>query len=503
MILFMGFLLEGTKSQDVSIYSKFFPDPEYSMPVPITSGNKSINYYTRYKDLVKFINALAAKHPQMMEVGSIGKTQQGRDQVSVILTNQNNKSEKKLRVTIISGIHGNEPIASEGILFLMDRLTEDAAYTSLLDHLELQIIPDANADGREAEMRTSSNGIDLNRDLTSLNAPESRNLKNAINHFDPQVVLDFHEFNPGRSDFKNLSDCYSVGYDVMFLYTGNLNVDPSIRRMIAEDFVVPTQKFLTQNHREVSDYATTRWKGKEIILNMGGTASRSSATNYALQNRISILMEIRGVTEGNKAVKRRIETSFLCATSYLRIAEKLKDQIFSVIDSANKRSIAGSRKIVVTSNAPIKEMPFLLVDECKVQHKSIVFRTHYNMTQTPIIARDRPGGYVIFPCSKTVKNILTTSGVLLKEVTVAKEMNVQVYRKKGENGFHLENEKINIPEGAVIIDAFQPMGNTVADLVEPEGDNSMYKNGQIRINSSSATLSIYRITHEQISQLLN
>ena len=253
----------GLKAQDSAFYQKFFPDPLYPMPVPITRGEKSFNYYTKYKEVIQFIKEQAARHPNLIKIGSIGETQRGRDQISVLLTNQKIPDKDKLRVTLIGCVHGNEPISTEGMLFLIYRLTQETQYADLLDHMQILVLPDVNADGRESDKRTSSNGIDLNRDLTSLDAPESRNIKTAINQFDPQVVLDFHEFNPHRSDFKELSDCYSIGYDAMFLYTGNLNVDPAIRKMIADDFIVPTKSYLMQNHREVSDYATTRreWQG--------------------------------------------------------------------------------------------------------------------------------------------------------------------------------------------------------------------------------------------------
>ena len=491
----------GLQAQDAAFYQKFFPDPQYPMPVPITRGEKTFNYYTKYDRVIQFIKEQAEKHPSLIKIGSIGETQRGRDQVSVLITNQQVDNKNKLRVTLIGCVHGNEPISTEGMLFLIYRLTQETQYAELLNHLQILILPDVNADGRESDKRTSSNGIDLNRDLTTLDAVESRNIKTAINEFDPQVVLDFHEFNPHRSDFKELSDCYSIGYDAMFLYTGNLNVDPAIRRMIADNFIAPTKTYLTQNGREVSDYATSRRSGKEILLNMGGTASRSSATNYALQNRISLLMEIRGVTEANKAVKRRIETSFLCATSYLKIADSLRNQIRATIDSANNRSIHGDGKIVVTSNPSMREMPYLFVDECTNQHKTIEFRTYYNGVQVPVITRERPGAYLIFPCSDKVKNILTVSGLTLKEVINEQEMHVQVYKKNSKGSFDLEMKKIEIPKGAVVVDAFQPMGNTLADLIEPEGSNSMYTNGKIKISSKTETLPIYRISREQLSKL--
>jgi hypothetical protein len=492
----------GLSAQQVDIYKKFFPDPAYKMPVPIISGDSSINYYTSYNDAVKFLKNLQAKHKDIMKIGSIGKTQLGRDELSVTLTS-NNKDNKKLRVIFMGCMHGNEPIATDGMLYLIYKLTEDPAYADLLNQLEIQIIPMVNADGRQADRRASSTGVDLNRDLNTQRAVESRNIKNAVNLFNPQVVVDFHEFNPNRSDYEELSDCYTVGYDVMFLYTGSLTVDPAIRKMIAEDFAEPTKAYLVQNHREVTDYASTIRKGKEILLNKGGIASRSSATNYALQNRISLLMEIRGVTEKGKAVKRRIETSFLCATSYLKIAREKKDKIMETIDAANNRSIKGTGKIVVTSKYGTQMKPFLFVDECKGEHKTVDFNTRNNNDQKPIITRERPGAYVIYPCSDAVKNILITSGVKIKELTASQDMNIDSYSEQASKDFTLSNGNKSIPKGAVIIETAQQMSNAIFNLLEPEGKDSLYTNGFIKKEGKDKTLTLYRISPEQLLKITN
>ncbi len=80
-------------------------------------------------------------------------------------------------------------------------------------------------------------------------------------------------------------------------------------------------------------------------------------------------------------------------------------------------------------------------------------------------------------------------------------MDVLVYKKNNKGSFDLEMKKIDIPKGAVIVDAFQPMGNSLSDLIEPEGSNSIYTNGQIKISSKTETLPIYRISREQLSKL--
>src|ERR1700722_6249239 len=99
----------GLHAQDTAFYQKFFPDPTYPMPVPITRGEKTFNYYTKYDRVVQFIKEQADRHPDLVKIGSIGETQRGRDQVSVLLTNQKIANTNKLRVTLIGSVNGNEP----------------------------------------------------------------------------------------------------------------------------------------------------------------------------------------------------------------------------------------------------------------------------------------------------------------------------------------------------------------------------------------------------------
>ena len=204
-------------------------------------------------------------------------------------------------------------------------------------------------------------------------------------------------------------------------------------------------------------------------------------------------MEIRGVTEANKAVKRRIETSFLCSTSYLRIADSLRNQIMATIDEANKRSIQWFPKNRCDFESDHEGKAFSFCGRMYQKHKTIEFRTYDNGDQVPVITRERPGAYLIFPCSDKVKNVLTMSGVTLKEVANEQEMDVQGYKKNSKGSFSLEKIKIEVPKGAVLIDAFQPMGNTLSDLIEPEGGNSIYTNGQIKISSKTETCFLFTV----------
>ena len=90
-----------------------------------------------------------------------------------------------------AGLHGNEPAGTEGLLYYMYSILNDATYDKLLDGVDLLILPMANIDGYLKDNRYAANGLDLNRDQTKLMAPETRLIKKVFTDFNAHVGLDF------------------------------------------------------------------------------------------------------------------------------------------------------------------------------------------------------------------------------------------------------------------------------------------------------------------------
>lgn len=500
-ILFVFLFVINTLAQEKDIYSTFFKDPDKQFPVPIITGN---NYYSSYNSVNGFLKNLAVKHSDVMTITYIGDSQRGYKTPMVTL-NKNNGINKKVRVTFLASVHGDEPISTDAMLNTIYELVENSNYDTYLDKVTLMIVPIVNVDGHKDENRFSNDGTDLNRNLGILSVPETVNVKHAINVFDPHVVIDFHEFNPDRKDFLDVDDCLTSSYDAMFLFSGTMNVDAGIRKMIETDFVEPTKLVLEKNNRVVRNYCSTQQSNGKTILNIGGATSRSSATNYALQNRICILMEIRGVTEKDKAVKRRIETSTLTALSYLKISNSLSDKILKVVDNANKTTIEGKKEIIVTSKPQMIESEYQFVNTCTNEHNIYIFEAKNNIEQTPQIVRPRPDGYVIVTKSKSMFNVLKYSGIEFSVIEKATNLEVDTYveNSEGENKFEIKKEKMEIPSGSILISSHQKMGNKVVDLLEPEGVNSLYKNAILKTLPGSKMLRLFRVNLSQIIQLQN
>jgi hypothetical protein len=171
------------------------------------------------------------------------------------------------------------------------------------------------------------------------------------------------------------------------------------------------------------------------------------------------------------------------------------------LDTANRNAIAGSNLSVVTSQPEKITRDFMFVNQCTVSDTSISFNANYNVTQVPVITRPKPGAFVIFPVTEKIKTVLTVSGISIKEITQPQQVNVQEYVMDEKGKISLADSNMVIPAGALVIDTHQRMSNVIADLMEPEGANSMYKNNIIRKQHKENLVPVYRITKEQLLQL--
>ena len=372
------------------ITNKFFS--ELNDLENITPALKKKKGFTNYEELLDFIDEKVKKYPESVSSSFIGESQKGKKIPIIYIKKKNNNDEKKLKVWMQGGLHGNEPASTESLLYLIHLILEDSDYNYLLNKIELAILPMANIDGFLKNDRYAANGLDLNRDHTKMMAPETKASKLAFADFDPHVALDFHEYRPFRKDFAQLSSFGIANpYDVMFLHTGNLNVPENIRTIIDTLFVknakTPLDK-LNLRHRHY--IKSEKYKG-EIHFSTGTNTARSSSNFYALNNTIATLFEIRGVGIAKTSFKRRIKSSIAVGLSYLKTAYDNSNFIFDQIEIANNYSndivLDHKRTTSIETIKAIDIESNELIDFSTTMHSS---KDSYAISK-----RDRPLAYII------------------------------------------------------------------------------------------------------------
>ncbi len=491
-------LFSQPNPQSKKITKKFFSDPNIEINTPAFSKKKG---FTKYDEMMTFLNKYVSENEDLVSLTFVGESQKGK-KIPLLVFNKNN-DEEKIKVWFQAGLHGNEPASTEGILYLINQLLIDDDYKYLFERITLAIIPMANIDGYEKNDRYAANGLDLNRDHTKLVAKESICLKSAFSDFGAEVSVDFHEYTPFRKDFAKLGS-YGISniYDVMFLYSGNLNVPQNLRNYTNNKFVNEARKVLDLNDLKHHDYISTRKYKGSIHFNQGSNSARSSCTSFALTNSISSLIEVRGVGIGKTSFKRRVNSTFIVALSYLQTAFNNTSQIKETINKANDdKSVA-----VTESLSKVYEKNIQIIDLDKSEEVTFKAVVHDKFDASIVSFRNRPLAYLINKSQYKVIEKLKFLGIEMDSVQVSQQVKVERYIVKDYikqslkyEGVYMQKVKAQtevishfIDNNWLVVNMNQRKSNLAIEVLEPEAPNS-FVSYSIIPTSKGAELPVYRL----------
>lgn len=467
--------------QNNEITKKYFPDPELEIKTPAFSKKG----FTNYDDMMSFLNSIIEKHPDIVTLSFIGESQK-KKKIPMLVLNRNNGQEK-IKVWFQGGLHGDEPASTESMLYLFDKILNDPTYSYLLDKITLAIMPMANIDGYEKQDRYAANGLDLNRDQVKLLAPESNYLKQAFTNFGAEVAIDFHEYRPFRKEFFELgTHGISSIYDAMFMVSGNLNLSINLRDYNQNILIGNAMKVLNDSNLKSRYYIAANKKHNEIYFNQCTTEARSSTTSYALTNCISALIEIRGVNLQKTSFKRRINTTFLIASSFLKTAYDDLNTIKEVLKKSNETF---HENLAVTCKKPQEIQTIQVIDLKDNQEIALEVKVNNALKAKPVLERPRPQAYLILPEQTKLIEKLKILGLEVDELENDKNLQVENYTvisktisPDEEEGFKEQEvettvQKIqkNFPKGTFIVYLNQKNAKMATEVLEPESENGFVK----------------------------
>jgi LPXTG-motif cell wall-anchored protein len=178
--------------------------------------------WTTHQQELAFLAAVDALSARMsMEV--IGRTEKGRPLHLVRLGSPAPATAAQARTRPtqlhVCSQHGNEPAGREACLIRLRDLAFGAD-DALLSSTVVLFVPAANPDGRAANTRENSRGVDINRDHLNLTTSEARAVAAVVRDWQPDLAIDHHEYGPSTP----------VVYDdeLLYLWPRNLNVDSAV-----------------------------------------------------------------------------------------------------------------------------------------------------------------------------------------------------------------------------------------------------------------------------------
>jgi len=128
---------------------------------------KDLGVYHTYASLTTDLQSYAAANPDITRLVSLGRSVQGRELWAMLITDNPNIEEEEPEFKYISTMHGDEPVGTEMLMYLIDHLVNgygsDSRLTALVDSTALWVVPLMNPDGLTLSRRNNANNRDLNR----------------------------------------------------------------------------------------------------------------------------------------------------------------------------------------------------------------------------------------------------------------------------------------------------------------------------------------------------
>ena len=226
------------------------------------------------------------------------------------------------------------------------------------------IVPRANPDGAYHFVRGLANGADVNRDHLLEATPEGRALGRVFVEFQPDVVLDCHEFGVKLRWYEKFGALQR--YDALIQYATVSNLPRALTDASERLFRVPLVDALDKAPASRNPGTTRRaTTPQDRVVSMGGVSPDTGRNIAGLRNAVSFLIETRGVGIGRAHYKRRVYTHLVAMHAMLDAAARDRRGGACALAAAASRTLrdaAGHGTLVVAGSATPARHTLDLID---------------------------------------------------------------------------------------------------------------------------------------------
>jgi Zinc carboxypeptidase len=468
-----------------------------------------------YDETIAFLKRLQTRSPSL-SVGSFGTSTQGRPLPLVVVSKEHlfrarrARELKKPIVMIQSCIHAGEVDGKDATLILLRDLVF-GRHPELLDAATLVFVPIYNVDGHERVSphnrpnqdgpregqgyRTTSSGLDLNRDHLKLESEEARALVALVSEWRPHLHIDNH-----------VSDGYEHELVLGYSYAEAPQAPAAVGAWLDTHLAAAAT---AANHAgaRVGRYVELRDENDPAR----GVTSRAyqprfSTGYFPLRNRPSVLIETHSYRPFGDRVRANVEFLVALLEQVRQNGGGLRRAVedAEAVTVSRGRSEAAPSEVVLTYdldeavserlNLPTyawqKETSVVTGQPVVRYERGVVRETEVTWHHRPRAARlvPRPRGYVVLPGWPQVASRLRAHGLRVDRVAAPAEVEAEslyvskpVFSPGSYQGLHQVTEMavertplhVSVPAGALWVPADQPDFEVAVQLLEPEAPDSL------------------------------
>jgi hypothetical protein len=299
---------------------------------------------TTSAEISQFLDDLSSRFRTAKKL-VIGRSAQGRLMEALFLSEEmarfcdNPPFSPRLSVMIIGSQHGTEPSGAEAILFLARDILA-GPLKSILNSMNLILVPNGNPDGRDNHRRVNGNSVNLSTNFTTLSEPETRAINDILIRWQPSAVLDVHE----SAIFKRKSlavQGYMTDFEAQLEIANNPNVDRGIieysREKILPEIIARLEaQGLPARHYigEITSIHQPIQHGGLSVRNLRNKAGMSGAFSFLLENRLDPPF---GDFPTPRNIRVRVDKQYRCITAFLDSCLSHRKEIMIRSEAARRK----------------------------------------------------------------------------------------------------------------------------------------------------------------------